>query len=415
MSTENRNVQFDLQEMKSMIKFVIKTNRENNERGIKKRLALQFTGDAGLGKTSAVVQVCQENNMDLCKLNLAQIEELGDLIGFPFKEFQIVKNEDGVVKEKWVSESTLPAWFSAGWIPTDKKPRMNYAEPEWIVDRGESGILLLDDWTRADVRFIQAAMELIDRAEYISWTLPKDWHVILTSNPDNGQYLVNSTDDAQNTRMLSGEVKYNKEVWADWAEKNHIDSRCINFMLMNPEVVTGMDSGDGKVSVVANPRQWENFFLSIGQIKDFTAGINRVETLGVMSVGTTLTHTFLGFIKTNMDKLVEPEFMLKHKDEKEVLRQIKESCTVDGVYKKAIASTLGIRFANWFNVFAVDGTVTDEMRERIVSLITKEVFSHDISYAIAKKIYRKNRNKLIKIVSNKDFMHYITNTSKSGL
>ena len=57
--------------------------------------------------------------------------------------------------------------------------------------------MLLDDWNRADIRFIQAVMELIDRQQYISWTLPKDWHIILTANPDTGDYLVNSIDNAQ--------------------------------------------------------------------------------------------------------------------------------------------------------------------------------------------------------------------------
>ena len=51
-------------------------------------------------------------------------------------------------------------------------------------------------------RFIQATMELIDRGEYISWSLPPNCTIILTSNPDNGDYNVNSMDNAQKTRYI---------------------------------------------------------------------------------------------------------------------------------------------------------------------------------------------------------------------
>ena len=82
--------------------------------------------------------------------------------------------------------------------------------------------LLLDDWNRADVRFIQACMELVDRQTYISWTLPEDWHIILTANPDNGDYMVNSIDAAQKTRYITANLKFDINVWAKWAEESGI-------------------------------------------------------------------------------------------------------------------------------------------------------------------------------------------------
>ena len=81
----------------------------------------------------------------------------------------------------------------------------------------------LQDNTLADSRFLQACMDLIDRQEYISWKLPKDWHIILSTNPDDGKYLVNAIDDAQKTRFISLEMKWDAEVWAKWAESKGID------------------------------------------------------------------------------------------------------------------------------------------------------------------------------------------------
>jgi len=106
-----------------------------------------------------------------------------------------IKNE-----KTWIDEHTLDEYLKLGYKSTGQN-RMSYCSPEWIANKEKGGILLLDDWNRADVRFIQAIMELIDRQQYVSWSLPKDWHIILTANPDNGDYLVNSIDRAKKKRF----------------------------------------------------------------------------------------------------------------------------------------------------------------------------------------------------------------------
>jgi MoxR-like ATPase len=78
----------------------------------------------------------------------------------------------------WVDELAVAEYLKNGYKMTGKN-RMSYCAPEWIADKKEGGILLLDDFNRADQRFLQATMELIDRQSYISWSLPKDWHIIL--------------------------------------------------------------------------------------------------------------------------------------------------------------------------------------------------------------------------------------------
>jgi len=106
---------------------------------------------------------------------------------------------------------------------------------------------------------MQATMELIDRQEYISWKLPKNWHIILTTNPDNGDYNVTSLDIAQKTRFISVDIKFDAKVWSRWAEIANIDGRCINFLLMNPEVI----------SKDVNPRSITTFFNAISSIPNF--------------------------------------------------------------------------------------------------------------------------------------------------
>lgn len=412
MSSKNNVVEFDLSQVKDIIRYIIRVNRENREKNIHKKVAVEMIGDAGLGKTSAALQLAKEMGMELCKLNLAQIEEIGDLVGYPIKKYFIRRRITGSdnFESKMVAESQLKAWFAAGWEPVDKDPVMSYAAPEWIANRGPSGILLLDDWSRADIRFIQAVMDLIDRSEYISWKLPPDWHIILTSNPDNGEYIVNTLDVAQSTRYLTCGIKYNEKIWAEWAENNNIDSRCINFMLLNPEAVTGVKDGKGNITrQPANPRQWVNFFLTIGSLKDYqdADNIRRIETLGQMSIGNDLTSTFIQFIHNNMDKLPNPEFMIMEVSEEKVLSSIKECLGTGTKYRGDIASVLAIRFSNWLIRYANDNPITDRIIERMHNIVTSEVFGADLSYSIAKKVYFNHRQKFLKLVSKDTFMKYI--------
>ena len=261
--------QLNVDELKGFLKHMVNNNQYIQKEG-KVPVAINIEGDAGLGKTSAIVQLGKEMDMDVVKINLSQIEELGDLVGFPVKEFKI-QNKEG--KTTWIMETQIDAAMKKGYKVVEK--RMAHAAPEWIQGRTEGGFLVLDDYTRADHRFMQATMEILDRQEYISWSLPKNWHVILTTNPDNGEYQVTSLDDAQKTRFISTEVKFDASVWARWAEKVNIDGRCINFLLMNPEIVTQK----------VNPRSITTFFNSISSIQKFEDELPLINMIGDGSIG----------------------------------------------------------------------------------------------------------------------------------
>ena len=46
---------------------------------------------------------------------------------------------------------------------------------------------------------MQATMDLINEGKYVTWSLPKNTFIILTTNPDDGQFAVQSLDNAQKT------------------------------------------------------------------------------------------------------------------------------------------------------------------------------------------------------------------------
>jgi MoxR-like ATPase len=151
---QNANVKLNSKELKEFLTHIVKNNEYIQAKG-KTPIAVSVTGEAGTGKTSSIIELADELNLQLVKINLAQVEEIGDIVGFPIKEFQIT-NAEG--KTTWIVEQQIDAAIKKGYKIIGK--RMAYAAPEWIQGKGEGGILLIDDFNRADSRFSQACMEL---------------------------------------------------------------------------------------------------------------------------------------------------------------------------------------------------------------------------------------------------------------
>jgi len=379
-------VQLNVNELKDFIKHMVKNNQHIQSEG-KVPVAINIEGDAGLGKTSAIMQLGKELQMEVVKLNLSQLEELGDLVGFPVKEFQI-QNAEG--KTTWINETQIAAASAKGYKVVDK--RMSHAAPEWIQGKGEGGFLILDDYTRADARFMQATMEILDRQEYVSWKLPKNWHVILTTNPDNGDYNVTSLDVAQKTRFISVELKYDSDVWAKWAEKANIDGRCINFMLMHPELVTQR----------VNPRSITTFFNAISSIDKFEADLPLIQMIGEGSVGTDFSSMFTMFINNKLDRIISPEDILT-KDEQYVMNSLTNAVGKDDEFRADISSVIATRIINYSLTLADKGAVGKPIIERIAKLTTDcDAFTNDLRYYMVKEIVNGNKVKFSQLMMNQD-------------
>ena len=388
MSANQVNLNTD--ELKEFIGHIVKNNQHIQANG-KIPVAVNIEGEAGIGKTTTILQIGKELGLDVVKLNLAQIEELGDLTGFPIKEFEVVKTtDDGKKISKWVPENIMPMYIQNKYVPSGDK-RMGYAAPEWIQGKEEGGILILDDYSRADQRFTQAAMELIDRQKYISWELPKNWHIVLTSNPDNGDYQVTSMDAAQKTRFITANLKFDTDCWARWAEQNEIDSRCINFLLMHPELVTQ----------TTNARSITTFFNSISSIENFEEGLPLIQMIGEGSVGSEFATMFTTFINNKLDKLVTPKDMLTNNSWEYVKGQLMGTIGKDDAYRADISSIMALRFINYAVHYSTDNTVDQKIIDRITNFITdKDIFTNDLKYALIKGILNGNKLKFSKLMLN---------------
>ena len=379
-------VQLNVDELKSFIKHMVSNNQIIQKDG-KVPVAVNIEGDAGLGKTSAIMQLGKEMNMQVVKLNLSQLEELGDLVGFPVKEFEI-QNAEG--KTTWINESQISAASAKGYKVIGK--RMSHAAPEWIQGKGEGGFLILDDYTRADHRFMQATMEILDRQEYVSWKLPKNWHVLLTTNPDNGDYNVTSLDIAQKTRFISVELKYDSNVWAKWAETANIDGRCINFMLMHPELVNQS----------VNPRSVTTFFNAISSIPKFEDNLPLIQMIGEGSVGVDFSSMFTMFINNKLDKIISPEDALT-KDEAYVMGALTAAVGKDDDFRADISSVIATRLINYSLVYSETNSISPSMVQRLIKLTTDcDAFTDDLRYYMIKEIVNGNKVKFAPLMMNQN-------------
>ena len=383
-------ISINVKELKDFLTHIIENNRFLQEQG-KSPVTIEVIGESGIGKTSAIIQMAKEQNLNFVKLNLAQIEEIGDLVGFPIRQFEVKLNNE----KTWVDEHAFDEYLKLGYHSTGLN-RMSYCPPEWISGKEEGGILLLDDWNRADVRFIQAVMELIDRQQYISWTLPKNWHIVLTANPDNGDYLVNSIDNAQKTRFISVQLKFDTDCWAKWAEENDIDGRCINFLLMNPELVT----------TDVNSRSISMFFNSISSIKSFEESLPLIQMIGEGSVGPEFSSLFTMFINNKLDKIISPENIFEQ-DEKYVMGTLKSIVGKDDNYRADLASTLSTRIVNYLDLFSKENPIEKTVVDRISKIVNEKIFANDICYNMVRSIYNNNPSKFKTMMMNKDLVQYI--------
>ena len=397
----------NLQELTVDIQHLVNNNRFLQSNGDKPS-AMEIVGEPGIGKTSCMLQIAKDLNLDIVKINLSQIEEIGDLVGFPIKQFMMYKEMGKPVNPSlnytsaqapktkkmaaWVDDVAVDEYLKQGYKFTGQK-RTASCPPEWIANKKKGGILLLDDWNRADMRFIQAVMELIDRQEYISWKLPKDWHIILTANPDNGDYMVNSIDTAQKTRFISTYVKFDIDIWAQWAE-GKLDTRCINFLLMHPELVTES----------VNARCITTFFKSISSLQSFSNNLPLIQRFGEGSVGETFASLFTIFINNKLDKLPTPKDIITKDDSSAVYKNLKGTIGTGADYRADIASPLATRVANYAVFYSKNNTINKKIVDRLFDLCTMDIFTNDLKYLIIRTLINGNKTKFNSLLNRSEII-----------
>lgn len=398
-----------LLEAKRVLNFMIDNNNRMQEAGITP-IAVALESDPGIGKTSLVEQVAEERKMRIVKLNLAQMDEVGDLIGYPIKEHEcqvatVIKSEDGTKKMKimpdkaWVNEGMLKQTNTGIMYKQTGKTRMSYAKPAWVPEYCENGtILLLDDHVRAVPQLLQSAMELILTQKYISWNLPKKTTIVLTNNQDDGNSNVSSLDEAQRTRFMNYNVAFDIDAWSQWAESAGIDGRCINFVMSYSNELFSADENGARI---CNPRSFTMFANSIASIKDWD---NELSFINMLSKGcfddedNRFSSMFTSFITNKMHLLIQPEEIMRGSWDT-VKKKLNDS--LDG--RPDIATLIERRLSNYVVSKSKSGELDlNTFKNRVLDIIRDGIFSKDMLYHLLKTVTNGNLKWGTKLLTNQE-------------
>ena len=283
--------------------------------GRKTKITLNIMSCPGVGKTSIVKSLADTpvdwngkhyDGFAVVDIPLAQIEEMGDVLGYPVEEIKMLKygeDEKGnpkVVDEKWIKavDSLIAAYMEKGWT-TDNEQRTIYAKPSWVPSEERPGVLLFDDGNRASQRILKGLMQLVQDYRTISWDIPDGWTIVFTGNPDNRFNQVTSMDTAQLSRMkFISMIPDNKE-WALWAQNNDIDERLISYVLSYPEMMVGTQR--------TNPRSLAEFGRALKHYPTIdTDSYAQCEIEARASLDSATVESLMIFLTSEVELVLEP-------------------------------------------------------------------------------------------------------------
>lgn len=421
--------------MARIIEDYISSNKKAEADGLVP-LAVCFQGEAGVGKTSIPKQVAKKLNMGHHRLNLSQIEDIGDLVGFPYKSFEMTHAKTITVEgtgtatpitkveviSEWFNENLCRIKEVQGWEYTGEAVT-RYAPPEWLLNLNNpnGSLLVIDDFTRGDMRFQQAIMQLIQDGSYYSWKLPAGYTIILTANPNDGDYMVNEQDLAMSGRYCTFNVIFDIESWVDWATVSKVDGRCMNIMIKEyEELMYSTDSERrAKNKFDVSPRDWTMFFQLIRDIPDLSApdALRKLDLYGNAYVGGKI-DIFLTSLTQKLDSLPSPEDILE-KDFSYIKRVLHECCgtvkdlkdgsftTEKNPYRAEIASLISMRLQYYISNHLKNNPLSKEMEERLSLIFDNDFFSSETKLAMVNHLHQHHAAKVTKILSRPEFVENV--------
>lgn len=395
-----------LNEFKEIFKFIINNNRRLEDEG-RKTTAIGLTGMPGLGKTMSIRQLAEELKMTCVIVRLSQIEEIGDISGFPIKEYEVEINGD----VQWISNDLLQTINNCTDYKFTGKSRMSYAPPAWLPQEfNENGtIVFFDDYNRCNSLIANTIMEIVNEGKHVSWELPKYTNVILSSNPDSGEFNVTSMDSAFLSRYVDFNIRFDINNFAQWAESYGMDNRAINFALYYSYEL--FDPNNANHLSTINPRSYTTFTNIVSGIDDWDNAENLALILNISKgcfhdKDNVVGSLFTNFIANKLDRLISPEDML-HKEWKHVKKDI-EACVFDkDNYHPEIAAVLHTRLLNYSMNYLNDGGKSKVVCDRLIELVEnadsateKHLFSEDLIFDIVKTIVAKHGRKVNNLLLN---------------
>lgn len=279
-------------------------------------IAPYLIGHRGLGKTSIYGDVRRkygeklvnagliddESEVELRFIYTAQMADGGDLLGLPDKR-------DGIT---FFARNEM--------FPTNAD-----------VESGRCaryGVLVFDEPNRGTRETIQALFQILVSGELGPHKLADGWRVGLAGNPETGDYIVNTMDEAFWDRVMLIRFENTPRDWAVYAKKKGLHRGLVDFVEAEGDLMRKAVSGDFKLPVKPSYRSLEKAAILMDSCEFEDHAVLEECLMGI--IGTEMTTAFLSFEKNNQRKPLDPKTVLtKWSTVKDRWTEILESGDVD--------------------------------------------------------------------------------------
>lgn len=183
------------------------------------KTALMMWGAPGIGKSSIVNFVAQENDMEVIDLRLSQLAPT-DLRGLPY-----------------VSDETVAHFASPSFLPREGR-----------------GILFLDEINLAPPSVMNIAMQLVLDRRVGDYVVPDGWYIMAAGNRVEDRAAVSQMPAPLTNRFLHFTVECTLDSWKDYALVSGVREEIVSFLNFRPNLLHNFDKN---AIAWPSPRSWD--------------------------------------------------------------------------------------------------------------------------------------------------------------
>lgn len=175
-------------------------------------------GAPGIGKSSAVKQVAEEQNLELIDLRISQLAPT-DIRGLPY-------TKDG---------------------------KAHFAPPSFLPTKGE-GILFLDELNMASPSVMGIAQQLILDRQVGDYKVPDGWFIIAAGNRTEDRAAISQMPAPVANRFIHFNIDCTLDSWKEYAIAQGIDEKILAFLNFRPQLLYNFEKNQ---PAWPSPRSWE--------------------------------------------------------------------------------------------------------------------------------------------------------------
>lgn len=247
----------------------------------KAKIVPMLTGIHGVGKSTAVREYCEEQEIGFIDLRLGQME-VGDLLGLP-----------EITEDK-----------------RDGHKITVFARPKWFPTEGK-GVLFLDEINRSKRDVIQAVFQLVLDRKLHDYVLPEGWSVVAAMNPSTEDYTtIDLSDKAFLDRFCHIKISSSYQDFLSYGSSKGFNKSITNFISAHPAMLRGATKDFTLDYVTPSDRSWEQMqrLTNMYDKKELPEDIFNELAVGI--VGLEASTAFLSW-KKNAEKPIDGLMVLK--------------------------------------------------------------------------------------------------------